>query len=152
VSMGLVLDDEGRDQQMSLMDYFAPITQDVLALPGLPGVRCVSRRHVGRLENFGLDIDGGVYYSGDTVELPPPGPALIFQDCQFFEGGPGTVHISYQRLSQELSPEVKARTHLVHLGGGWDTVDVVADGFAGIVRPGDRFVIPLSAADPEAAR
>ncbi len=142
-SMGLIVNDTGEDLPVSLSEYFNIITTDRIQIPGLPEIRCVGRKHVGSLENFGLEIEGGVFYSGDTVEVPPAEPNLIFQDCQFFDGGPGDVHISFSRLCREVPAAVKARTHLVHVGGGWDKVDTQAEGFAGIVKPGDRFEISL---------
>ena len=73
--------------------------------------------------------------------MPPSDQKIIFQDCQFFESGQGDVHISYDKLKKELSPEVKAKTYLVHLGGGYDKRDPKADGFAGFVMPKDKFDI-----------
>jgi hypothetical protein len=145
VSMGLIVDDAGNDLQMALMDYFEFDIVDDLHIPGLPEIRCRRRRHVGSLENFGLDLEGGVFYSGDTVELPPHDRRLIFQDCQFFDGGPGDAHINYSKLKRELPAEVCAKMHLVHLAQGWEKVDTAADGFGGIVLPGARFEISESA-------
>ena len=63
---------------------------------------------------------------------------MIFQDCQFYETK-SDVHISYDRLKRELSPEVRAKTYLVHLSYGWKEKNPKADGFAGIVNPKHKF-------------
>ncbi len=140
--MGKIRDDYGNSVDATLETYFRVHVGKDVDIEGLPGVKMFETPHVKGLENYGLRFDNEVFYSGDTLELPPSDPKLIFQDCQFFVGpsdGAGDVHVSYDRLNRELSSEVKAKTYLVHLGGGWNKKNFKRDGFAGFVRPGDRF-------------
>jgi hypothetical protein len=104
----------------------------------LPKIVFIPKLHAQGMENYGLFIEDRIYYSGDTVELPPAEPDMIFQDCQFYETA-SDIHISYERLKKNLSPETKAKTYLVHLGSGYDKNDARADGFAGFVKPKDFF-------------
>ena len=131
-------DDEGNYKPATLETYFKVHVGKNFRVGDLPEVKMFETPHVPNLENYGVRFGNGVYYSGDTISLPPSDPRLIFQDCQFFEGR-GDVHISYYKLRRELSPEVRAKTYLVHLGGSWDKKDPTADGFAGFVKPKDRF-------------
>ncbi len=124
----------------TLDSFFKIVVGRVVSIPGLPAITFVPTLHAISMENYGLYFDNGIYYSGDTVEAPPSEPRIIFQDCQFRET-PDAVHISYQRLKKDLSPETKAKTHLVHLSGGWKEINPIADGFAGILMPGDRFEV-----------
>jgi len=128
--------DNGDYKKANLDTYFNVHVGKFIGVLGLAAVKLFETPHVSHLENYGVVIGGGVFYSGDTIRLPETDDQLIFQDCQFFEGG---VHISYDKLSKELSPDVKAKTHLVHLGGGYEKKDFSADGFAGFVMPGDKF-------------
>ena len=138
VSMGLILDDEGEEYRTMLGDFFNVHINSDVEVPGLPKASLFPTEHVGSMENYGVMIGDDVFYSGDTVELPRTEPRLIFQDCQFFETK-NDVHISYDKLKRELPLDVRAKTYLVHLGGGWDKKDAKADGFAGFVKPGDIF-------------
>lgn len=68
----------------------------------------------------------------------------IFHDCQLFQGpnnGAGDVHVYYENLRDELSPELRAKTWLVHYGANVDQFRdrAKADGFAGFVEPGQSF-------------
>jgi glyoxylase-like metal-dependent hydrolase (beta-lactamase superfamily II) len=110
-----------------------------MAIPGLPGIELLPTPHIGHMENYAVRFENGVYYSGDTYELPPHDPTHIFQDCQFGPATGAEVHVPYDRLRDELPAEVRAKTHLVHLGMGYDRLDPKADGFAGFVMPGDVF-------------
>lgn len=130
--------DENANQGGTLDTYFRVHTGTQVHVPGLPAATLFPTLHVRGLENYGVDFDNGIWYSGDSVELPKQGPRLIFQDCQFFESK-NDVHISYEKLKRELPTDVKSRIYLVHLGGGWDKKDAKADGFAGFVKPKDRF-------------
>ncbi len=131
---------KGLFKPFSFEDYFRVCTGKKQAIPLLPPFEFFYTMHSPFMENYGMRFgkDGEIFYSGDTIELPPCDPKIIFQDCQFFEGG---VHISYDRLAKELPAEVKAKTHLVHLGGGWEKKNPQADGFAGFVKPGDKFCL-----------
>lgn len=141
VSMGTILDNHGNECKMTLDDYFNIHVTSNVEIPGLPRVQLFPTKHVGSMENYGVRVGERIFYSGDTVELPPSDPEIIFQDCQFFDGGAGDVHTTYRRLREGLSPEVKAKTYLVHLGSGGEDNDPIADGFAGFVNPGDKFEI-----------
>ncbi len=137
--MDIIIDEDGAVREGRLTDYFDVRTGRVVQIDGLPAAEFVPTRHVAAMENYAVRFGNGVYYSGDTVELPPHDAVAIFQDCQFFDGGPSEVHISYERLARELPPGVKARTYLVHLGMGYADRDPQADGFKGFVLPGDTF-------------
>jgi glyoxylase-like metal-dependent hydrolase (beta-lactamase superfamily II) len=132
--------DENGPQKTTLDTYFKVHTGKEIKIPGLPTVMLFPTQHVQDLENYRVAFGNEIFYSGDSTELPSLSNRLIFQDCQFYET-PSDVHISYDKLKRELPAEVKARTHLVHLGGGWDKKDPVADGFAGFVKPGDKFFV-----------
>lgn len=123
--------------EAKLEDYFDVKVGREIIIGGLPLITLFPTLHVQEMENYGVRI-GDVFYSGDTVELPPSDPRLIFQDCQFYES-PTDVHMPYDRLRRELPESAKGKIHLVHLGGGWDKKDPKANGFAGFVMPGDKF-------------
>lgn len=109
-----------------------------VVIPGLPTATYFETPHIKNKKCYGVRFSNGIFYSGDTIDLPPADPKLIFQDCQFYES-PSDVHTSYDRLNRELSPETKAKTHPVHLPKGYEKIDSKKDGFAGFVMPGDRF-------------
>ncbi len=133
-------DSNGNPMEATLDTYFKIHVGKEIQVPGTLKTRLFETPHVSGLENYGIIIGDDIFYSGDSIKLPDPNYRLIFQDCQFFESK-GNVHISYDRLKKELAPEVRARTHLVHLGSGYDKKTPEADGFAGFVKPGDRFDI-----------
>jgi ribonuclease BN (tRNA processing enzyme) len=133
-------DSEGNYKAMILEDYFKVHIGPRIQIEGLPDIHLIATPHVPHMENYGVMIGDDVYYSGDTTALPPRQPRLIFQDCQFFEGK-GDVHISYDRLKKELPSETKEKTYLVHIGGGWEKRDRTIDGFAGFVKPRDKFTL-----------
>jgi len=130
--------DKNEPQKATLETYFKVWIGTKVRVPGLPVATLFPTLHVQGLENYGVSFDNGIWYSGDTVELPQKDPRLIFQDCQFYETG-SDVHISYEKLKIYLSNDVRAKMHLVHLGEGWDKKNVRADSFAGFVMPGDKF-------------
>lgn len=133
-----IQDEDNRPINATLDTYFnVKITKDI-EIPNMPTAHLFSAPHVQDMENYGLKLDNGVFYSGDSLNLPPSDAKMIFQDCQFYETKTD-VHVVYSRLKSELSSEVKAKTYLVHLSGGWDKIDPKSDGFAGFVKPGDRF-------------
>jgi glyoxylase-like metal-dependent hydrolase (beta-lactamase superfamily II) len=123
----------------TLDTYFNVQVGRDIAIPGLPRMELVPAPHIGHMENYAVRFENGVYYSGDTYELPPTDPVQIFQDCQFQDGNGAEVHLPYRRMVEELPPEVRAKTHLVHLSAGFEKTDAKADGFAGFVMPGDVF-------------
>jgi ribonuclease BN (tRNA processing enzyme) len=133
-------DVKGEYMHADLETYFKVHSGIDIEVEGLPKITLFQTPHVQNMENYGVLIGDHLFYSGDTTALPNTDRQLIFQDCQFFEGK-GDVHISYDRLKRELSWEVKAKTYLVHLGGGYDKKDPKADGFAGFVMPRDRFMV-----------
>lgn len=134
--------DDGTPFEATLETYFKIHTGKDFIVDDLPKATLFETPHVPILENYGVKFNNGVFYSGDSLNLPPSDPKLIFQDCQFFIGpnkGAGDAHISYEKLKKDLSKEVKAKTYLVHLGVGWDKINPIADGFAGFVKPKDKF-------------
>lgn len=106
-------------------------------IEGLGGIEIFPSLHVPFQENYGIKTND-FYYSGDTIEVPNKDSPVLFQDCQFFDGG---VHVSYDKLNKEMNPELKAKTYLVHLGGGYDKKNPVEDGFSGFAMPGDKYVL-----------
>jgi hypothetical protein len=123
--------------EASLDTYFNVHVGEKISIPGLLDAELFSVSHVPYLENYGIRFDD-IFYSGDTLMLPKTDARLIFQDCQFFEGG---VHISYDELRAKVPSDMRARIYLVHLGEGYEEKDPVADGFAGFVKPGDTFIV-----------
>jgi len=132
--------DENMPMDATLKTFFDVCIGHTIEIPGIPKMTLCPTQHVHGLENYALRFDNGIYYSGDTVELPPSGARIIFQDCQFYET-PSDVHISYDKLARLMPAGTKAVTWLVHLGGGWDKKDPKAEGygFAGFVQPGQVF-------------
>ena len=139
--LGHTRDAEGTTIEATLDTYYQLRVGLKVNVEGLPEIALVETPHVDDSQNFGLHIGDGVFYSGDTIDLPPHEPELIFQDCQFGRSGPSEIHISYERLRDELPPEVKKKTHLVHLAAGYERYDAQADGFAEFVVPGQTFEI-----------
>jgi len=138
--MGHSTDSEGNYKQATLDRYFKVHAGREIQIDGLPKLLLFETPHIPNLENYGVIIGDNIFYSGDSTRLPDTNYPLIFQDCQFFEGKE-SVHIPYDKLKRELSPEEKAKIYLVHLGGGYDKKDPKADGFAGFVMPRDKFKI-----------
>lgn len=121
----------------TLSTYFNVHRGREVRIPGLPRIYLQRTQHVQGMESYAVWFHGGVFYSGDTVELPPEDPATIFQDCQFHKTK-ADAHIPYEDLLK-LPPEVRSKMHLVHLGNGYEKVHPKKDGFAGFVMPGDKF-------------
>lgn len=84
----------------------------------------------------GFIIDKRVMVSGDTkfdrdlVEQFGKDCEYIFHDCQHFPGG---VHANYAQI-KELSEELKDKMYLYHLSDGMLEIDVIQDGFAGLME------------------
>ena len=135
--MTKALNDDNEPFDATLDTYFNVHTSEKITIPGLPTIEFFPTLHVMGLENYGVQFADGVFYSGDTVQPPKHDAKVIFQDCQFYKTK-SDVHIPYEDL-KALPTSVKAKTHLVHLGGGYDKIDCKADGFAGFVMPGDIF-------------
>ncbi|MBI6545910.1 MAG: hypothetical protein HY692_03890 [Cyanobacteria bacterium NC_groundwater_1444_Ag_S-0.65um_54_12] len=139
--------DEGNPEELSLSDYYEPHplkTDETILIAGLPEIRLRQTLHVKKKPAISLFIGELIYYSSDTVELPPErGPTgrpleAVFQDCQLFEG-PSNVHISIFRLAREIPPQLKKITYLMHYGRGYDRFNPEEMGFAGFVKPGQLF-------------
>ncbi|MCK5342416.1 MAG: MBL fold metallo-hydrolase [Candidatus Heimdallarchaeota archaeon] len=128
----------GKYVMASLDTYFNVHVGKNINVRDITSAKLFETPHVQNLENYGVEIGDDVFYSGDTIRLPETNARLIFQDCQFFEGG---VHVSYDKLNNNLSPDIKKKMYLVHLGGGHDKKNPIADGFAGFVKPGEIFEI-----------
>ena len=133
--------EDGSPIDATLETYFKVEIGVEVEIDGLPKITMVETPHVHDRHNFAMHIGPDVFYSGDTVDLPPHDPGLIFQDCQFGPSTESDIHISYDRLRDELPPDVKAKTHLVHIAHGYQNVDPVKDGFAGYVEPDQVFEI-----------
>ena len=135
-------DQDGQPCSASIETYFDVRIGREVAVAGLPSATLFETRHIAGLENYGLEFDNGVFYSGDTVELPPHHPRVIFQDCQMARNGGGDVHISYEELLEGLPKAVRAKTYLTHLNATHPERDPAGDGFAGYVMPGQAFHFP----------
>ncbi len=138
-SMQKIQNFNGLALDASLDTYFNSVVSSKINIPGIPEIKFVPTMHVQGMESYAIDFANGIYYSGDTIELPPENKKILFQDCQCFYSGPGDVHISYDKLLREMSDEHRAKTYLVHLSGNWETKNPKADGFAGFVLPGQEF-------------
>lgn len=124
-----------------LDEYFDVRTGLTVNVDGLPGITMSPTKHIPKMENYCLHFDNGVYYSGDSSDLPPQNAQLIFQDVHFGHAFPDEVHTAYETLRDKLPDEVRSRTWLVHLGNGYDKVDAQKDGFAGLVKRGQVFEV-----------
>jgi len=147
-------DNEGRPEQLTLADYYDPRPLrdgEIIRIDGLPEIRLHPTLHVVEKPAYGLFLGETVYFSSDTVELPPAlGPTgkpleAIFHDCQLFEG-PSNVHISIFQLDRGLSPELKKITWLMHYGRGFEKFKPIEMGFAGFVSPGQTFTFQFETA------
>lgn len=146
-------DGQGRPEKLELSDYYDPVLlgdDSVIRIDGFPEIRLRPTLHVVEKPAYSLFLGETVYFSSDTVELPPShGPTgkpleIIFQDCQLFEG-PSNVHISLFQLDRGMAPELKKITWLMHYGRGHENHDPRQLGFAGFVRPGQTFSFQFEA-------
>ncbi len=124
-----------------LEEYFNVKTGLRVPLDGLPGATFAPTNHIPNMANYCLRFDNGIYYSGDSSDLPPLDADLIFQDVHFNHSFPDEVHTAYETLRDKLPDNVRARTWLVHLGNGYDKVNSKQDGFAGLVKEGQVFEV-----------
>jgi hypothetical protein len=122
-------------------EYFKVVTGLHVPLDGLPAVQFVPTTHIPNMPNYAVRFNNGVYYSGDSSDLPPLDAKLIFQDVHFSHRFPDEVHTAYETLRDELPDDVRARTWLVHLGNGYEKFTPRQDGFAGTVRQGQVFEV-----------
>ena len=135
----------GKPVKATLETYFDVHTGTTIDIKGFPEIEFLKANHVPGLDCGGLFVGDRIYYSGDNRDMPPADLdlKLIFQDCQLHTGpnnGVGDVHATYDRL-KKLDKKTKAITYLVHYGKDWRNADPAKDGFAGFVRPGDKFDI-----------
>ncbi|HDQ59820.1 MAG TPA: hypothetical protein ENN30_01355 [Candidatus Woesearchaeota archaeon] len=95
------------------------------------------------MENYGIHVpEYGLWISGDTREVKdiPKETILAFRDA----GGPRNEARVHSDLEIDLSDrpnEEKEITFLYHLGGKWREVKPKQHGFAGMVMPGDKFIL-----------
>lgn len=125
----------------NLEEYFNVETGSRVQLNGMPCAVFSPTNHVKNMANYCIQFDNGVYYSGDSSDLPPHEAKLIFQDVHFNHSFPDEVHTAYETLRDKLPGDVRAKTWLVHLGNGYDKVNPKKDGFAGLVRQGQEFEV-----------
>lgn len=142
-------DGDGKPLKARLETYFqvhALREHEAIAIAGLPVLTFVPTLHIPGKPAYGYFIGNDIYYSGDTQELPPrTGPTgkplrAIFQDCQLYDEG---VHTPLQQLDELLPSEIKAITWLMHYSEGHERYRPEEMGFAGFVRPMQRFEFPL---------
>jgi ribonuclease BN (tRNA processing enzyme) len=98
---------------------------------------------IGEATSFGSGRDRIVaYISSDTnscLEGGEWGDIIIFHDCDFMNLG--GVHINYEEL-KKIPDKIKSNMWLYHYHDLGDKMpDVIADGFAGIVKQGQIFEI-----------
>ncbi|MFA5933230.1 MAG: MBL fold metallo-hydrolase [Microgenomates group bacterium] len=127
--------DTGEPLVVDLETYFKVTTEKVVNIEDLPQLKFIPTHHVKGMDCYSIDFENGVYFSGDSVDLPPKERKLIFQDCQFFESK-NDIHVPYNKLKNELDEAQKSKIWLVHLSGGFEKIDPKADGFAGFFLPG----------------
>lgn len=130
---------EGGAFDATLDTYFDVRVGEIVSVDGLPKVEFIETPHVPNMENYALAFANGVYYSGDTTDLPPFDAELIFQDCAFDPEDQSPIHISYEALARDLPAHVKKRTWLVHAAKDKNGYRPHEAGFAGVVQPGQTF-------------
>ena len=134
-------DHEGEVFFPTLETFFRISIGTHVKIPEVCSIDMLPTPHVTGMENYALRFGNDAFYSGDSTDLPPHDPGIIFQDCRFGDADPNEVHISYDTLNRELPADVKAKTHLLHLGIGHEQYEPQRDGFAGFVMPGQEFHI-----------
>lgn len=124
---------ETGDFEADIETYFDISVSPTINLDGFKQVRFEETEHVRGMEAYSLWIGDKVYYSSDTVKLPPKNATLIFQDCQLFNS-PTSVHTEYDTLNSELDESTKQKTWLMHYGFNNTGVNPVEHGFKGFVK------------------
>lgn len=134
-------DENNEPMDANLETFFRVSTGSTVRVDGLPSADYVPSRHVPRMPNYSLHFDNNVFYSGDSCDLPPFDADLIFQDVHFAPPYPAEVHASYHTLREQMPPDARKKTWLVHLGNGYEKFNPEKDGFAGFVKPGQEFSV-----------
>lgn len=134
-------DDNDTPFDTTLSTFFRVSTGNTVRIDGLPTAAYIPARHVPRMPNYSLRFDNGVFYSGDSREMPPFDAKLIFQDVHFQPSFPAEVHASYHTLHKKMPADIRRKTWLVHLGNGYEKVNPKEDGFAGFVQQDQEFVV-----------
>lgn len=134
-------DDDDNPFDTTLETFFRVSIGTTVRIDGLPTATFIPARHVPRMPNYSLSFDNGVFYSGDSRDMPPLDAKLIFQDVHFQPHFPAEVHVSYHTLREKMPPDVRKKTWLVHLGNGYEKFSPEKDGFAGFVKQDQEFTI-----------
>jgi ribonuclease BN (tRNA processing enzyme) len=130
--LGWIADDQGAPLRREMNDYFEVLLLDESkwCRIGDLEIRPFEVDHVPGTFSYGFlvrDTDDGSQFivTGDVRTLVPEllekelspdfakGP--IFHDCQLFDGGPSSIHVSLQRIL-EYPKEVRERILLTHYG------------------------------------
>lgn len=138
------VDNEANPIDCTLEYYCEVYVHKRFAADGLPPIEFFPTEHVPDLENYGLLIGDEIRYSGDTIEPPADLDrfSLHFQDADFRHPKVPGIHLPYDTLCEAVpDPAHRKKIHLVHTGGNADPEAVRDDGFAGIVEPGQEFVV-----------
>jgi glyoxylase-like metal-dependent hydrolase (beta-lactamase superfamily II) len=117
----------------NLETYFDISVSETIDIDGFEQIRFEETDHVKGMEAYSIWIGDKVYYSSDTVKLPPQNANLIFQDCQLFNS-PTSVHTEFDQLNTELDDSTKQKTWLMHYGFNSTGVNPVEHGFKGFVK------------------
>lgn len=96
-------------------------------------IKMVETEHVKNMEAYSIWIGDKVYYSSDTVLLPPDHANIIFQDCQLFES-PTSVHTEFKYLNDNMKESTKAKTYLMHYGYNAHDINPIDHGFGGFIK------------------
>lgn len=124
--------------EANLETYFDIHIGTEIELDGFCPIKMTTTDHVHGMEAYSVWFDDKVYYSSDTVLLPPDDANLIFQDCQLFES-PTSVHTEFGFLDDNMSDQTKRKTWLMHYGYNNKNVNPVEHGFKGFVKRYDIF-------------
>ncbi|MCB0278551.1 MAG: MBL fold metallo-hydrolase [Calditrichaeota bacterium] len=109
-------------------------------IDGFNPIKYVETTHVEHMEAYSIWLTDKVYYSSDTVLLPPKNADLIFQDCQLFES-PTSVHTTFSFLEENMNQDQKNMTWLMHYGFNQNNIDPVEHGFKGFVKRFQQFKV-----------
>jgi len=123
--------------------YFRTRVGGCVEIGSLPRMLFHEASHAQGMPCYGLSVpDVGLWVSGDSRDAQPlsSDTVLAFRDT----AGPDTptrIHASLDLDFSTLDSQEKMKTFLYHLGGNWRSVHADCRGFAGIVLPGDRFLL-----------